>query len=61
MPAKTPPAPRYVITGILVGPFRAGEEVDAEQIRAAGLNPDHLVRCGLADRVAAAPAPKEEA
>lgn len=64
---KQKPA-RYVITGLLVGPFKAGDEVTAEEIEAAGLSVPHLIRVGQLDQAGgsvpadpAAPTPAEEA
>lgn len=56
MPAKPAPEARYLITGVIVGPFKAGEVVSAEQIRTAGLDLDHLFRLGQIDIAPAAPA-----
>lgn len=44
---------RYVITGALVGPFKAGDEVTTEEIEAAGLSVDHLIRVGHLDQAGA--------
>lgn len=52
MPAKSTEAPakapRYVIKGAIVGPFRRGQVVTGEELARAGLDPAHLIAIGHA-------------
>lgn len=36
----------YVVTGIVVGPFAAGDEVTDADLEGAGLDAEHLIRVG---------------
>lgn len=58
MPAKPAAAeePRFIVTGLLVGPFTAGDTVTRAELEAAGLDAEHLIRVGHLE-----PKPAEEA